>query len=171
MLDLTVSSALLENCCCCWNPQEPGAFGVSNLSFPGGFEGSKSKIGNKEFLPLFFCLCGPSFFCVFIALLCLFLALFCAAVLQHLLLSDRCRSASLLKLFCGCSSVCFVVNAPNRARPNLHDTVHFALTCVGLRWGCSSNSLVRKGGFFFFFSLSLSCFLCEWHRAWRGNAQ
>lgn len=80
-----------------------------------------SSFASVHFLSFFF------FFSVY-RLLCFFLALFCAAVLQHLLLSDRCRSALLLKLFFGCNSACFAAIAPNRARPNLYDTVHLSLT-------------------------------------------
>lgn len=102
-----------KNCCCCWNL---GLLECPTCLFQVGFKDITVKSVIKSFGPSSFASVHFFFFFSVYSLLCFFLALFCATVLQHLLLSARCRSASLLKLLCGCSSAYFVANAPNRSR-------------------------------------------------------
>lgn len=119
--------------------------------FQVGFKDLTVKISHKVFL-----LASVHFLLELTLRSAAFSLFFCAAALQHLLFSDRCRSASPgtcnLTDLCGCSSAYFVANALNLTRTNLPDTVHLALTHAGLRWGCSSSSLVRRerGGSLFF---------------------
>lgn len=134
-------------------PRDLGLLECLACLFQVGFKGVTVKSIIKSFLPsssasvhlLFwggfaFILCSASLF--------LFFLFFCnhtlaPAVFRLLQKCSRARDGTCnLTEFCGRSSACFVANAPNLARPNLHDTVDLALTHVCRRLGSSSSSLV-----------------------------